>query len=96
MSELLPDLKIERRLDTRVRLNVSKSTEVNREHEGLITSVFSLGGRAVGRFEHETTAIMAAMGAGKSDDDIRILVKSLHEVRKTLFEISAGEYAIST
>lgn len=95
MTEQFPELKIERRRVTRNRMGVSKSTENTRTNEGLITSVFSLGGRAVGRLEHETTIVMAAMAAGKSEDDLRQIVKSLHEARKGLFELFTREYAVS-
>ena len=45
--------------------------------DGLFVPFFSVGGRAVGCFESEINAINAAKAAGKSNDEIRELVKKL-------------------
>ena len=50
-------------------------------HEGLFTVPVRIGQRAVGWPDHEVKAINAARIAGKSDDEIRALVKKLHTER---------------
>lgn len=52
--------------------------------EGLFTHPVSIGARAVGWPDHEVEAINAARIAGKSDDEIRALVKRLEAARKNL------------
>lgn len=50
-------------------------------HDGLFTMPVAIGQRAVGWPSHEVQAITAARIAGKSDDQIRELVKQLHSAR---------------
>ena len=45
--------------------------------DGLFVPFFRVGGRATGCFENEINAINAAKAAGKSEDEIRELVKAL-------------------
>jgi len=50
--------------------------------EGLFTHPVSIGSRAVGWPEHEVDAINAARIAGKTDSEIRRLVRKLEVARK--------------
>lgn len=52
--------------------------------KGLFTSPVKIGARASAWPENEVSALIAARIAGKSDDEIRQLVTSLHEARKGL------------
>jgi prophage regulatory protein len=67
----------------KVRTGHSRSTLYLRIAEGLFPKPVSLGARAVGWPENEVAAINAARIAGKSDDEIRQLVATLHAARKT-------------
>lgn len=51
---------------------------------GLFTSGVAIGQRAKGWPDYEAQAIVAARVAGKSDDEIRELVKALHTKRGEL------------
>jgi prophage regulatory protein len=59
----------------------SRSTLYLRITQGLWPKPVSLGVRAVGWPAREVSAINAARIAGKSDDEIRALVKRLHTER---------------
>jgi prophage regulatory protein len=50
--------------------------------QGLLPKPFKLGPRAVGWFAREAAAINAARAAGKSDDEIRVLVARLMRARR--------------
>ena len=56
----------------------SRSTIYLRITQGLWTKQISLGPRAIGWPANEVAALNIARISGKSDDDIRELVKSLH------------------
>lgn len=62
----------------------SRSSHYGDIDEGLCTRGVPIGARAVGWPEHEIDAINAARIAGKSDDEIRLLVKELEAARKGL------------
>jgi len=59
-----------------------RSTLYLRISQGLWTKPVSLGERAVGWPSSEVSAINAARIAGKTDDEIRILVVKLETARK--------------
>ena len=61
----------------------SRSTIYLRISQGLWTKQVSLGPRCVGWPAHEVAALNAARIAGKSDDEIRILVQELESARKS-------------
>lgn len=63
----------------------SRSTLYLRITQGLWTKPVSLGGRTVGWPASEVATINAARIAGKSDDEIRDLVKQLEADRKAAF-----------
>lgn len=65
----------------------SRSTIYLRISQGLWTKPVRLGPRAVGWPSSEIEVLNAARISGKTDDEIRQLVQSLHTKRK---ELSAG------
>ena len=60
---------------------LSRSTIYLRITQGLWTKPISLGGRSVGWPASEIATLLAARIAGKSDEEIRILVKKLEAER---------------
>lgn len=60
-----------------------RSTLYHRITQGLWTKPISLGARAVGWPANEVAALNSARIAGKSDTEIRALVKKLETARKT-------------
>ncbi len=78
-------LKIQRQREVLEQYGFKKSTLYTRINEGLVPRPISLGGRrAVGWIEHETQAVIAAMCAGKSQDEIKQLVVELVAQRSQL------------
>lgn len=63
---------------------LSRSIIYLRIAQGLWTKPVSLGARAVGWPSDEVAALNAARIAGKTDDEIRILVAKLEAARKDL------------
>jgi prophage regulatory protein len=61
----------------------SRSTHYSRIQQGLFTKPISLGGQTVAWPADEVTAIINARIAGKSDDEIKALVKVLEQARLT-------------
>ena len=57
--------------------NIPTSTYYEWISQGLLTPGVALGARSVAWPDHELQAIAAARVAGKSDDEIRALVKQL-------------------
>lgn len=51
--------------------------------QGLFTNPVPIGARAVGWPDHEVDTLNAARIAGRSDDEIRLLVAKLEAARKT-------------
>lgn len=70
-------------------LGFSKSTLHLRINEGLLPPPISLGQRASGYIEHEVQAVLKAMIAGQSQEQIKQLVIELTEARKKLGGIAA-------
>lgn len=62
----------------------SDASIYNEIHAGLFTTGVAIGQRAKGWPDYEVDAINAARVAGKSDDEIRELVKRLHAKRTDL------------
>ncbi len=79
-----PRISIERKPEVLKRTGFSRSTLHNRINQGLFVPPISLGDRAVGWPEHETSAILLAMVAGKAHQEILLLVCSLVESRQQL------------
>ncbi len=82
--------KIQRKSEVIKQLSISKSTLHNWINEGLHPPAVPLGARAVGWLQHETDAIIAALAAEKSGDELKALVRSLVEQRKELGGWSYG------
>jgi prophage regulatory protein len=61
---------------------LSRSTLYLRITQGLWTKPISLGGRSVGWPASEVITLNAARIAGKSDDEMRVLVQTLEADRK--------------
>ena len=77
-------LAILRRKQVQAESGYSRSTLYLRIAQGLWPKPVSLGARAVGWPAGEVSAVNAARIAGKSDDDIRVLVASLELERQTI------------
>jgi len=60
---------------------ISKSTLQNRINKGLMTPPISIGGRLVAWPSNEVESLIKAQIAGKTPDEIRLLVKVLVEQR---------------
>ncbi len=89
MKDQIPTLNIQ--IDRRPRVlsdtGWSKSILQIRINEGLFPPGINLsGGRAVGWAAHEKNAVIAAMVAGKSQTEIKVLVKSLVSNRQEIFK----------
>ncbi len=76
------NIRISRKPEELSRYGFSNSTFYLRIQQGLIPPPISLGGRAVGWVEHENQAVLNAMIAGKTNEEIKALVISLVESRK--------------
>lgn len=74
----LPEVK-------RVHGHKSDASVYNAIRDGLHTTGVAIGQRAKGWPDYEVNAIIAARIAGKSDDEIRELVKALHAKRTEVF-----------
>lgn len=68
--------------DVKISSGLPRSTLYHRISHGLWTKPVSLGARAVGWPASEISALNAARIAGKTDDEIRDLVKQLESDRK--------------
>ena len=77
MNQSRPTINIMRKPETLKKLGLSKSTLHARINDGLLPPPVSLGARAVGFIEHEIEAVLAAIVAEKSNDEIRNLVSNL-------------------
>ena len=65
------------------RRRVSKSTVYADIRQGLWPTLVAFGPRTRGQPEHEVDELIAARVAGRSDDEIRLLVQRLVEARKS-------------
>lgn len=75
-------LKIIRKPEIRVLTGLSTTTQFEQIKSGLLPKYIVLSARSVGLFEHEALAIVSARAAGKSDDEIRAIVKALLKQRE--------------
>lgn len=69
----------------------SHASVYNDIRDGLLTRPVPIGTRAVGWPEDEVDLICAARVAGKSKDEIKDLVKLLHNERSAKFERLMGD-----
>lgn len=74
-------LRILRTPEVRTIRGRSNSSHYNDIKAELFTQPVHIGPNAVGWPEHEVMALQAARIAGKSDDEIRALVRELHAAR---------------
>ena len=81
MTNYPPRISIERKPEVLKRTGFSRSTLYNKINHGLFVPPISLGDRAVGWPEHETSAILQAMVAGYQKQQIELLVCSLISAR---------------
>lgn len=70
-----------RRKQVQAATGYSRSTIYLRISQGLFVHPVSLGARAVGFPAAEVAALNAARIAGKSDEEIKVLVKNLEQAR---------------
>jgi prophage regulatory protein len=61
---------------------LSKTSVYERVKDKRMAPPFSLGGRSAGYYEHEVTGILAAMAAGYSNKELKVLVESFVAKRK--------------
>lgn len=64
----------------------SKSTLFTQINQGLMPKPISLGSRAVGYLQHEVDSVLSARIAGKNNEQIKELVKSLMAKRNGDFQ----------
>lgn len=77
--------KIVRKPETLEFLQISKSNLYLKINKGLWPKPISLGERAVGFLSTENEKVLAAMIAGQSEEEIKELVISLMNARKSLY-----------
>jgi len=82
-----PHLKVIRKSEAICLAGLSKTSIYEQSRSGLFPKPISLGARAVGYLEHEVLTLIAARSVGKSDNEIREIVKALILQR----EISAND-----
>tara|TARA_R110001583_G_scaffold192360_1_gene358761 strand:- start:414 stop:692 length:279 start_codon:yes stop_codon:yes gene_type:complete len=75
-------LKIVRKPEIKLITGLSTTSQFEHIREGLLPRYINLGSRSVGLFEHECQTILAARAAGKSDDDLKLIVKALIKQRE--------------
>ena len=73
------------------KMKVSKSSIYSKIHKGLFSVPLHFGG--LSRWpEYENELILAAVIAGWSEDDVRLLVKILQEERENIFLLTATDF----
>jgi prophage regulatory protein len=72
---------------------LSCSTLYLRISEGLWTRPVNLGGRSVGWPDYEVEVLNAARRAGKSDEEVKWLVRELHAQRGTPGVLDGFDFA---
>jgi prophage regulatory protein len=76
-------IKIIRKPEVLSITGLSRTTHQTRISEGLMPPPISIGARAVGFIFSEIQTVLAARSIGKSDDEIKDIVKSLLKQRQT-------------
>jgi len=82
------NLRIERRQDVLNKLRFSRSTLYSRIQQGLFVPPVSLGRRSVGWLEHETDMVLRGLISGRTDIEIKELVKEVIALRADLCDQS--------
>lgn len=75
-------LIIIRKPEIKLITGLSNTSQFEHIRDGLLPSYIHLGARSVGLFEHECKAIVTARSIGKSDDEIKLIVKALMKHRE--------------
>lgn len=76
------NLKVIRKPEACDRAGLSNTSLFEQTKAGLFPPPISLGSRAVGFISHEIQAVISARSVGKSDDEIRQIVKALIKQRE--------------
>jgi prophage regulatory protein len=79
----ITNLKVLKKPEIKAITTDGNTAQFEKIREGLLPPYFNLGKRSVGMFEHECITILSARAAGKSDDEIRQIVKALIKQRET-------------
>lgn len=82
MAQNVPQITIDRLPGLKAKTGDARSTVYKKIAAGLWPRAVCLGGRSVGWPSSETEAILRARIAGKTDDEIRELVKQLEKARR--------------
>jgi prophage regulatory protein len=82
INERAPATVILRLPDVKTVVGLSRSTIYLRVADGSFPKPVNLGGRAVGWPAHEVAMVNAARIAGRSDADVRDLVRKLEAARR--------------
>lgn len=75
-------LSIERKPEVLARTGLTRSTLHRKIKDGTFPPPINLGGRAIGFVSGETDAWISAMAAGKTEDEVKELVRSLIASRR--------------
>ncbi|MDO6719866.1 AlpA family phage regulatory protein [Psychrosphaera sp. 1_MG-2023] len=78
------DLQLIRKPEALRMLGISKSNFHIKINEGLLPAGISLGANSVGYFKHELASVIIAMATGKTQEEVKSLVKYLVEQRHNL------------
>jgi len=84
-----PGITFKRAKDARAQFGIANSTLYDWIERGLMVPGVQLGIRSVAFPAHELNAIAAARCAGKSEDDIRALVRDLVAARAQAGKLAA-------
>ena len=76
------NLKVIRKPEACSLAGLSNTSLFEQTKAGLFPPPISIGARAVGFIEHEIQSLLAARSVGKSDDEIREIVKALIKQRE--------------
>jgi len=77
------NLKVIRKPEACQLAGLSNTSLFEQTKAGIFPPPISLGARAVGFIAHEIQAVLAARSVGKSDNEIRSIVKALIKQRET-------------
>jgi len=80
-----------RRKPAAKKLGICTSQSYIHEKEGLIPEFVSIGARAMAVSEKEIDVVNAARMAGKSNDEIKVIVRQLMDDRK-VFSMEANDH----
>lgn len=83
MHESQP-IRIERKPAVLNRIGMSHATLYRRISEGLFPPGITLGNHSVGWLAHEVDTMLRAFAAGKTKEELQVIVKTLIEERQSL------------